>query len=367
MKIVFIGSKDIHKLGGIENYTYCLSHELLKSGHIPIVYCFSDRQYIDYSEGFKIVNIKSVKAGFLTGSINSLIATLKCLKEQNIDLIHYNFPPFNFLYSWIPEILGIKYIFEYHSFVWDSPKYSTWKKKLFYYITRFTTHHKICLTVSAEKAHFLENRHLTKKSYIIHPGISISNHSLLEQSDLKKYNLSPLKYFMYLGRLDRIKNIDILIRSFSLANTQDYKLVICGTNDEDPKYVAYLRHIASDKVIFTGSVYGDEKRLLINNCKVFCLLSDSEGLPIVILEAMYAQKVCLVSDINGNKEALGKSGVLVPVRNIDMTKEKIEDLIEQYESYSWQEKFNYDRVTKHFFWSNISKEYIKIIESYINK
>lgn len=43
MKIAFIGGRDIHKLGGIENYMYNLATELVKLGHEPVVYCESDR------------------------------------------------------------------------------------------------------------------------------------------------------------------------------------------------------------------------------------------------------------------------------------------------------------------------------------
>ena len=39
MKIVFIGSRDIHLLGGIENYMYNLSTRLVRMGHEAVVYC----------------------------------------------------------------------------------------------------------------------------------------------------------------------------------------------------------------------------------------------------------------------------------------------------------------------------------------
>ena len=38
MKIVFIGGRDIHILGGIESYMYNLATQLVKMGHEPIVF-----------------------------------------------------------------------------------------------------------------------------------------------------------------------------------------------------------------------------------------------------------------------------------------------------------------------------------------
>ena len=75
MLIVFIGSKDINKLGGIENYTYNLCLELIKLGHTPIVYCATDNNNYINLKGIHVYNIKSIRFGFLTGAINSLRAT----------------------------------------------------------------------------------------------------------------------------------------------------------------------------------------------------------------------------------------------------------------------------------------------------
>ena len=49
MKIAFIGGRDIHKLGGIENYMYNLATELVKLGHplevgSCVKFCFHIKQ-----------------------------------------------------------------------------------------------------------------------------------------------------------------------------------------------------------------------------------------------------------------------------------------------------------------------------------
>ena len=54
MKIAFIGGRDIHKLGGIEAYTYNLCTELVKMGHEPIVFCESDRDEEEVVNGLKV-------------------------------------------------------------------------------------------------------------------------------------------------------------------------------------------------------------------------------------------------------------------------------------------------------------------------
>ena len=65
MKIAFIGGRDIHKLGGIENYMYNLATELVKLGHEPVVYCESDRNEKELVNGFCVIHQKSIGGRFL--------------------------------------------------------------------------------------------------------------------------------------------------------------------------------------------------------------------------------------------------------------------------------------------------------------
>ena len=55
MKIAFIGGRDIHLLGGIENYMLNLATTLVEQGHEPIVYCESDRNGEEWVNGFKVI------------------------------------------------------------------------------------------------------------------------------------------------------------------------------------------------------------------------------------------------------------------------------------------------------------------------
>ena len=62
MKIVFIGGRDIHKLGGIESYMYNLCTELVKMGHEPLVFCESDRNETEQINGFTVIHQKSINS-----------------------------------------------------------------------------------------------------------------------------------------------------------------------------------------------------------------------------------------------------------------------------------------------------------------
>ena len=112
MKIAFIGGRDIKKLGGIENYMFNLSTELVKLGHECIVYCESDRNGSEVINGFNVVYKKAIGGKFLCKIILGLSSTIDSIKKKNgINIIHYNaFPPA--LWSWIPILLRKKVLLQ---------------------------------------------------------------------------------------------------------------------------------------------------------------------------------------------------------------------------------------------------------------
>ena len=66
---------------------------------------------------------------------------------------------------------------------------------------------------------------------------------------------------------------------------------------------------------------------ILKDYDVYALISNWEGLPIGIIEAMRAGLPILVSDVGGNSECVKDNGYLVKRQNIDDCKEKIKRLI----------------------------------------
>ena len=91
MKIIFIGGRDIHQLGGIENYMYNLATYLKNKGHEPVVFCESDRNQVEYVNGFKIVHNQSIGGRYLCKILLGHKATIQALfKERDAKIYHYN-------------------------------------------------------------------------------------------------------------------------------------------------------------------------------------------------------------------------------------------------------------------------------------
>lgn len=363
MKIAFIGGRDIKTLGGIENYVYNLATHLVKLGHEPIVYCESNRNAIEEVNGFKVIYHKSFGGRFLCKILLSLKSTIDALtKEESVELFHYNaWPPS--LWSWIPRMVGRKALLEGHGFEWKRTKYSPFQQKIMHLMEWLTAKmHKNILVVSDEQRDYFAS-HYSRSCVTIPTAVNLPDSNDVDSDILSRYNVEQGRYFLYLGRLVQDKNPDYLIKAFQKANTTDYKLVIAGSNDQQPEYVEYLHKLAQSdsNIIFTGAVYGADKNTLLCHSAAFCIPSTIEGLAITLLEAMSYGLVCIASDIPSNREGLSNNGIWVTAEDVDSLAEKIEYVISNTDALSHIKELNRRRVEQNFTWDIIAKRYVEYI------
>jgi glycosyltransferase involved in cell wall biosynthesis len=117
------------------------------------------------------------------------------------------------------------------------------------------------------------------------------------------------------ARLSRVKRIDILLQALHslLTSSVPWRCTIVGGGPLE----AELRQLSerlglSSHVHFAGQV--DDIRSILGSADLLALSSDTEGLPLVIMEAMALGVPCVVTDVGGNREIVieGKTGMVVP-------------------------------------------------------
>ena len=364
MKIAFIGGRNIHKLGGIETYMFNLCTKLKEIGYEPIVYCESDRNYKEMVNGFQVIHWKSPKSAYICKIFLGLKSTLHAIfKERGVSIFHYNaWPPS--LWSWIPRIFGRKSILMGHGLEWKRTKYSPRKQQIMRFMERVTAKiNNHLIMVSEEQTEWFAKEY-NKECVTIPTAVNLPE-EFEDTNILEKFNIQRENYYLYLGRLVQDKNPDFLIKAFLKADVKDSKLVIAGANDADPKYVSYLHNLTkgSDRVVFTGAVYGLDKETILKNCKVFCIPSTIEGLAITLLEAMSYTKPVIASDIAANKEGLGNNGIWVKAENEDDLYQAIKYCEQNIEVINQEASLNYQRIKEHFTWDHIRDLYNSYIQN----
>jgi len=158
------------------------------------------------------------------------------------------------------------------------------------------------------------------KIEIIPNGIDLFEFDNLPQKgEFKgKYGLGDdQRILLYLGRINKIKGLDLLARGFAdLSSTlKDIKLVMVGPDDG---YLSSLQKLVttleiSDKVLFTGPLYGREKLEAYVDAEVYVLPSFYETFPVAVLEAFACGIPVIVTDRCGIADVInGQAGLVVP-------------------------------------------------------
>lgn len=137
---------------------------------------------------------------------------------------------------------------------------------------------------------------------------------------------------IYVGRLAPEKNLPCLLDAFQhlTARGRDALLVLVG---DGPERDALLeRSVAlgiSASVRFTGRVAAEEVIAWLRRSDIFALVSEFEGFPCSLIEAMAAGLPSVVSDIPGNTQLItsGVQGLTVPQGNPMATAEALFELL----------------------------------------
>ena len=128
----------------------------------------------------------------------------------------------------------------------------------------------------------------------------------LSNQILKDKHLENKCVFLYVGRLVKIKNVDIIIRAFSQLDQNRNILIIVGDGPES----ILLKELAkklSVNILFTGRLEGDDLNVWYNIAHCFVLASYQEPFGAVTNEALLAGCIALVSNKAGSS-CLVKNG-----------------------------------------------------------
>ena len=361
MRTVFVGAQE--KPNGVSSYTYNLAAELNRRGILSSVLSFGT---CDKTTKYKGVLIKQYKCpGGTMTSIpvlywKSLPYIIKHRKD--IDMVSYQTTTFSVIPSLIVRLFGMKACTIIHSLAEDSPKHSRIMKFLLRVMMRIALMcSKNVITVSHTKAKEVLEKY-RKKCYVVPCGVYLPEERPLNTDVMERYGIRPGKYFLTIGRVDPIKNLEVLIDAFKQHEHGDYQLVIGG--DTKNEYGRYIVEYASDcrNIIFLGMVSGDTKEALLKNCMAYCLVSSSEGMPIALLEGMSYGKIPVVTRIPAILEVLEKHkiGLWSDVYNVEQVSENMKAVERNFVDYIFHGKTALKIIEENYTWSQITDRYLEL-------
>ncbi len=128
------------------------------------------------------------------------------------------------------------------------------------------------------------------------------------------------KIFLFLGRIDGEKRIDLLLHTMRKLPRDDIQMVIAGHGKEEKPLKRLAEKMAlQDRVRFTGFIPARDVPGLMNSIDVFVMPSEAELLSISTLEAMACGKPVLLANALALPELVkdGENGYLFKPGDMD--------------------------------------------------
>jgi glycosyltransferase involved in cell wall biosynthesis len=106
------------------------------------------------------------------------------------------------------------------------------------------------------------------------------------------------------------------------------RIAIAGGSSYSSGYIDEVRRLATDDVVFLGSVDRDAMRELFSNCYAYVLPSVMEGLSVSLLEALSYGCCIVVTDIAENIEVVGDAALVFPVGDVAALRARLSSIID---------------------------------------
>jgi glycosyltransferase involved in cell wall biosynthesis len=144
----------------------------------------------------------------------------------------------------------------------------------------------------------------------------------------RKYGLDEhRKIILYIGRLSKVKGIDLIMESFSELNREDpdTELIIVGKGEDENRLRKIASQLNTKNVRFLGSVPHENVPEIMNCADVMVMASFTEGFPTVVLEALACGLPVVSTDVGDISRIIinEKIGFLVNKRRKEELQTKI--------------------------------------------
>ena len=215
---------------------------------------------------------------------------------------------------------------------------------------------------------------LKNQAIIIPNGIELSEFNNLPARDnlRKRYPiLKDKKIILFLGRINWIKGLDILVKAYSrlVKERDDVHLLIVGSDEKGygEKVRSWLKNEGVlERVTFAGMLSGREKLEAFAGSDVFVLPSYSENFGMAVVEAMSCNLPVIISDKVGIYEEVekAKAGFIIHTDENELYSAMVKILDNKQESLEMGRRGR-KLVEEHFASEKVADKMIKVFEGII--
>jgi len=332
------------------------------------------RQTSDITEGNLSViffGYVSLPRPFFESSDNSFISFFfynklkKLIAEQKPDLLYCNWiRPWAPIVSDISKEIDVPFVIDHHE---DIPTLKElFPEKHSGFLKVFEKADKIIVHSSVNKKQLLDEGLKIPEVKVIHLGQNFEVSEKVRSFDIKMTKLICVSHLT-----ERRKNIDILIRAFSLLEKNKFTLTVIGDGTLKNEYINLTKELKlSSRIFFKGAMSQKEIETELENSDIFILPSFPEAFGIVLTESLAKGLPVISCKGNGGAEELksmGYPGILVKPNDVHELSEAITNLASDNELMKAMSKEGKKIAAKYFKWEKNGENTFKILEETIRE
>ncbi len=362
MRIAFIGQKTIgikgERTGGIEKHVDELATRLADRDHEVFVYARAHYQEDRPREyhGVRMIYVPTIYRKNLEAIVHTLLATLHAW-FMPYDIIHYHGVGPSTL-TFFLRILKPKtrIVTTFHSQDRFHQKWGLLARLYLHFgeIAACWFPH-VCIAVSHVIQVYCRTHYRRQVVYVPNGA---EPQTVKEFGELENFGLQPDKYFLNVGRVVRHKGLHYLIDAYQKLSTEKKLVIVGGAAEGGEEYFEALKkRVAGDKnILFLGYQSGETLKQLFSHAYIYCQPSESEGLAVVVLEAMSFGTPVLVSDIPENLEAMHRAGFSFKNKNINDLADQMQYCLRHPQEVDKASKKSVEAVKTFFNWDRITNQ-----------
>jgi len=210
-------------------------------------------------------------------------------------------------------------------------------------------------TPTRTAANILQEQKIRRPVYPISCGVDLNRFRPDVHVDRagirRRYGLNPERIlFLFVGRIDREKRVDVLLQAIHQLPRHDVQLGIAGRGSHQGALRALAQEQGlGDKVVFLGYVPAEDLPALLNSADVFVMPGEAELQSIATLEAMATGRPVLAANARALPELVenGVNGYLFRPGDAEDVARRMNQLVAERDRWAEMGQASWERVRLH--------------------
>lgn len=286
--------------GGVFTFLVELCNSMSDEYDIVIAYSKRNQTPEDFkgyfNENIRFIEIRNFTRNIGIKDLKACIEVRKVIKEENPDIVHMHSSKAGIIGRLMISSKNKKLFYTPHGYSFLKQDDSKLKRYVYKSIEKIVAIYKRkCTIVACSEGEYKESLKLTKNSTYINNGVNIKEIDIITRhTKTKEIDVNNLK-ICTVGRIGFQKNPELFNKI--AERFCDLQFTWIGDGELKDK-------LTSKNIKITGWAKREDVLKEVVNNDIFILPSLWEGLPIALLEAMYLGKLCIVSNVIGNRDVI---------------------------------------------------------------